>query len=71
VDQPEAVMASFEKNPNATWLTRMGEFRKLDEQFPGKLYMIQAQGPYVYFTFIQVRDQIRYDFTGENQPQFR
>jgi len=71
VDQPKTVIASLEKNPTATWLTWTGEFRKLDEQFPGKLYMIQAQGPYAYFTSRQARDQIRYDFTGENQPQSR
>jgi len=71
VDQPAEVMAAFEKNPQATWLTRVDEFIKLDQQFPGKLYMIQAQGPYAYFTSMSNRDRIRYDFTGENLPPAR
>jgi hypothetical protein len=64
VGQPEQVMASFEKNFQATWLTRIGQFKKLDSQFSGKLYLIQSQGPYAYFTSMQNRDQIRYDFSG-------
>ncbi len=71
VGQPEKVMASFEKNQRATWLSRMGEFRDLEKRFPGKLYLIQSQGPYAYFTALQYRDQIRYDFSGENQKRVR
>ncbi|HKI49394.1 MAG TPA: phospholipid carrier-dependent glycosyltransferase, partial [Desulfobacteria bacterium] len=69
VSEPEKVMASFEKNPQATWLSRLGEFRKLEERFPGQLYLVQSQGPYAYFTSMQVRDQIRYDFSGENNQR--
>jgi 4-amino-4-deoxy-L-arabinose transferase-like glycosyltransferase len=65
VDQPEKVLASFESNPRATWLTRISEFKKLDSRFPGKLYLIESQGPYVYFTSMQFREQIRYDFSGD------
>jgi len=65
VDQPEKVMASFEKNQRAAWLTRISEFKKLDGQFLGQLYLIQSQGPYAYFTSMQSRNQIRYDFSGD------
>jgi len=64
VSHPEKVMASFEGNHRATWLTRMEAFKELDGQFPGQLYLIQSQGAYVYFTSMQSRDQIRYDFSG-------
>lgn len=67
VNRPEQLMASLEKNPRATWLTHIGEFIKLEEQFPGQLYLIQSQGRYAYFTSMQVRDQIRYDFTAQNR----
>jgi len=65
VDSPEKVMASFENNHRTTWLTRIGEFKKLDSQFPGQLYLIHSQGPYAYFTSMQSRDQIRYDFSED------
>jgi 4-amino-4-deoxy-L-arabinose transferase-like glycosyltransferase len=65
INQPEKVMASFDKNHRATWLTRMREFKKLNDQFPGQLYLIQSQGQYAYFTSMQFRDQIRYDFSED------
>jgi hypothetical protein len=71
VNQPEQVMASFDQDPQTTWLSRIGEFRKLDEILPGQLYLIQSQGPYAYFTSMQVRDRIRYDFSGERNKWIR
>ncbi len=71
VNQPEKVMALFNNNRQATWLSWMGEFKNLEKQFPGQLYLIQSQGPYAYFTSMQVRDQIRYDFSGENKTLAR
>ncbi|MDH5644139.1 MAG: glycosyltransferase family 39 protein [Gemmatimonadota bacterium] len=71
VGEPEKVMASFEKSPPATWLTYLGEFRELEKKFPGKLYLIQSQGPYAYFTAMHHRDKIRHDFSGENQKRIR
>lgn len=71
VDQPAQVMASFEQDSIATWLTRMGEFKALDKQFPGQLYLIQSQGPYAYFTSMKYRDQMRYDFSESNPFRVR
>ena len=64
-------MASFNNNPQATWLSWMGEFKNLEKQFPGQLYLIQSQGPYAYFTSMQGRDQIRYDLSSENKTLAR
>ena len=64
-------MASFEENPRSTWLSRLEDFRKLEERYPGQLYLIQSQGSYAYFTAAKVRDQIRYDFSGENTEWVR
>ena len=41
VSHPEKVMASFEDNHRATWLTRMEAFKELDGQFPGQLYLTE------------------------------
>ena len=71
VNRPAQVMASFEENPRSTWLSPLGEFRKLEEQFPGQLYLIQSQGSYAYFTAAKVRDKIRYDFSGEHSEWVR
>ncbi len=71
VNSPEKVMASFKNNHRATWLTRIREFEKLDAQFPGQLYLIHSQEPYAYFTAMQFRDQIRYDFSSEHSMQVR
>ena len=65
VNSPEQVMASFKDKHKATWLTRTSEFKKLSGQFPGQLYLIHSQGPYAYFTAMQFRDQIRYDFSED------
>jgi len=62
VNSPEQVMASFDDNHKATWLTRTSEFKKLSGHYLGRLYLIHSQGPYAYFTAMQFRDQIRYDF---------
>ena len=71
VNRPEQVMAAFEDNPRSTWLSPLSEFRKLEEQFPGQLYLIQSQGSYAYFTAAKVRDQVRYDFSEENNRWIR
>ena len=65
VNSAEQVMASFDDNRKATWLTLTSEFKKLSGQFPGQLYLIHSQGPYAYFTAMQFRDQIRYDFSED------
>ena len=65
INSPEKVMASFEGNRKATWLARISEFKKLESQFPGQLYLIHSQGPYAYFTSMQFRDQILYEFSED------
>ncbi|MDH3257155.1 MAG: glycosyltransferase family 39 protein [Nitrospinota bacterium] len=71
VTAPEQVMASFDENPQATWLSRLDEYGELEEKYPGRLYLIQSQAPYAYFTSMQVRDRISYDFSGESNKWIR
>ncbi len=65
-DQPESVIGSFKNHPEAMWFTTVKEFKKLDSKFPGKLYLIQANGRYAFFTSAQYRDQVNYDFAKKD-----
>ncbi|NIQ01148.1 MAG: phospholipid carrier-dependent glycosyltransferase, partial [Nitrospinaceae bacterium] len=71
VEEAEAVMRSLEADAGATWLTSVKSFAELTARFPGRLYLIQAQGPYAYFTSARFRDRVRYDFSGKNEPGVR
>jgi 4-amino-4-deoxy-L-arabinose transferase-like glycosyltransferase len=67
----EELMAQIENLPHKTWLTRTKEFKQLEKQYPGKLYLIQGNKKYAYFTSMQNRDNIQYDFSKEGLTSFR
>jgi len=62
---------AIEKDPHSTWLTATFQWRKLDEMFPGKFYLIQAEKTYAYFTSANNRENIRYDFSESEYPPVR
>jgi len=64
VDEHE-LMQQVREAPDKTWLANIYEFKKLDESFPGELYLIQGNRKYAYFTSMKSRDRIRYDFSQE------
>jgi len=67
-DNPEKLMTAISSNPEKTWLTSTGDFRKLVGQYPNTIYLIQANNKYAFFTSIKNRDNIRYDFSEMRLP---
>ena len=67
----EELMAQMEESPLKTWLTGIGEFKQLEKQYPGKLYLIQGNKKYAYFTSMQNKENIQYDFSREGLTSFR
>jgi len=63
----ELIMALV-SSPRKTWLTSIGEFRKLVDQYPNTIYLIQANNKYAFFTSIKNRENIRYDFSEMRLP---
>jgi len=55
-------------SPRKTWLTSTNEFKKLATQHPNKVYLIQANNKYAFFTSIKNRENIRYDFSPIRLP---
>ncbi len=61
---PEKLIESLSSNPEKLWLTSLGEFSKLTGQYPDKIYLIHANSKYAFFTSIDNREKIRYDFSS-------
>ena len=64
----EELIQQLATNPAKTWLTSMGEFRKLADQYPNKVYLIQANSKYAFFTSIKNQENISYDFSDMRLP---
>ena len=60
---PEILITTFSSNPEKVWLTSIEEFRKLAAQYPSKVYLIQANNKLAFFTSMENRKNIRYDFS--------
>ena len=67
-ENPEKLMTAMSSNPEKTWLTSIGEFRKLVDQYPNTIYLIQANNKYAFFTSIKNQKNIRYDFSEMRLP---
>ena len=67
-ENPEKLMTAMSSNPEKTWLTSIGEFRKLVDQYPNTIYLIQANNKYAFFTSIKNQENIRYDFSEMRLP---
>jgi len=67
-ENPKKLMTAIFSNPKKTWLTSTGEFRKLIDQYPNTIYLIQANNKYAFFTSIKNRENIRYDFSEMGLP---
>ncbi|MZH02585.1 MAG: glycosyltransferase family 39 protein, partial [Nitrospinae bacterium] len=61
-DRLITVMSS---NPEKLWLTSIWEFRKLIAKYPDKLYLIHANKKFAFFTSMDNRINIRYDFSTQ------
>jgi len=67
-ENSEKLMTAMSSNPEKTWLTSTGEFRKLVDQYPNTIYLIQANNKYAFFTSIKNRENIQYDFSEIRLP---
>lgn len=62
IGDPVELLLRLQEDPRGTWLTRVAEFHRLEEEFPQQLYLIQSSGPYALFTSARARERVRYDF---------
>ena len=69
--EPEALFQEMEKNLRGTWLTKAQEFKKLEEDFPEKFYLIYANEKFAYFTSAKNRENVVYDFSNLKLPIVR
>ena len=60
---PENLFKKMEENVRSTWLTGVPEFKNLENKFPEKFYLIYANQKFAYFTSIQNRNNVVYDFS--------
>ena len=67
-ENSEKLMTAISSNPEKVWLTSTGEFKKLAIQHPNKVYLIQANNKYAFFTSIKNRENIQYDFSEMRLP---
>ena len=68
---PEGLLERIEKNPRQAWLTNVWEFRDLEKNFPGRLYLIYANRKFAYFTSQENRENVVYDFSDVDLPVIR
>jgi hypothetical protein len=68
ISDPEKLMTSLSSTPEKTWLSSIIEYRKLAFQHPDKVYLIQANSKYAFFTSMKNRENIRYDFSAMQLP---
>ena len=61
----------MEENPQSTWLTGVPEFKDLEKEFPGKFYLIYSNQKFSYFTLMQNRENVIYDFSHIKLPVIR
>ena len=68
---PEIVIQKMNKNPKTTWLSSVQNFNDLEKKFPGKLYLIYGNQKFAYFTSVQNRENVVYDFSNMKLPIIR
>jgi hypothetical protein len=68
IRNPEKLMMSLSSSPEKTWLSSIVEYRKLASHYPDKVYLIQANSKYVFFTSMKNRENVRYDFSAMKLP---
>ena len=58
------LITALSSSPEKVWLSPIGQFRKLADQYPDKVYLIQANNKLSFFTAMENRKNIRYDFSN-------
>ena len=70
-NESENLIKKMEENPETTWLAGVPEFKDLEKEFPGKFYLIYANQKFAYFTLMQNRKNVIYDFSHMKLPVIR
>jgi hypothetical protein len=71
IRDPEGLFERVEKSPRQAWLSPVSEFRDLEKNFPGRLYLIYANRKFAYFTSQKNRKSVIYDFSNIDLPVVR
>ena len=71
VNEVNKLFEALEANPGKTWLARLKDFNKLYEISPEKLYLIQANKKYAYFTSRANKFNISYNLSGKFKDELQ
>ncbi|MBU06086.1 MAG: phospholipid carrier-dependent glycosyltransferase [Dehalococcoidales bacterium] len=71
VKNPEDLFGRIKKDRRKTWLSSVSDFRDLEKDFPGRLYLIYANREFAYFTSQENRENVVYDFSDTDLPVIR
>jgi hypothetical protein len=64
ISDPRKLITALSSSPRKLWLTTIWEFRKLTTQYPDNAYLIHANNKYAFFTSMENRRNVRYDFSA-------
>jgi len=64
----QELIKQLSAHPEKTWLTSIQEFRNLMALHPDKLYLIQGNSRFAFFTSKKSQENIRYDFSNMQLP---
>ena len=71
VKDPETLIQKVNEDPKTTWLSSVSDFNNLEKDFPGELYLIYGNKRFAYFTSMQNRGNVIYDFSDTDLPVIR
>jgi len=71
ITDQEDLKKQLQENPKKMWLSNSDEFKALNSQLPKKLYLIQGNSKYAFFTSSQNREFVKYNFSGIKVPNVK
>ena len=71
VKDMETLIQKLDANPKGTWLSPVLKFEDLNKIFPQKFYLIYGNKKFAYFTSIENRENVVYNFSKMKLPIVR
>jgi 4-amino-4-deoxy-L-arabinose transferase-like glycosyltransferase len=71
VKDAESLIKQLNENPMGTWLSPVFKFEELKKQFPKRLYLIYGNQKFSYFTSMENRENVTYNFSKTKIPIIR
>ena len=65
------LIQKLDANPKGTWLSPVLKFEDLKKKFPQKFYLIYGNKKFAYFTSIENRENVVYNFSKMKLPIVR